>query len=271
VKDGAAIPQILFQREFGHGDRKVLALHCTLAHSGAWRGLAAEMDGEVALSALDMLSHGRSPDWDLQGDFHDRMTQAIAPLLNTPMDLIGHSFGATLAFRLAQMFPEKVRSLCLFEPVLISAARLDDPCAVDVLNEEEGPVFEALERGDNALAARLFNRKWSEGGPKWPDMPEARRAALTRGVHILPSSHATVYDDQPGLLKPEALARLTMPMTVVSGQHTHPVIKVVCHAIASRVQDAIEQEVTAAGHMVPITHPKESAEVLRSLFARAPI
>lgn len=229
------------------------------------------LQGECTFNSVDMLSHGRSPDWDGRGDFHDRMTQAIAPLIDAPLDLIGHSFGATLAFRLAQLFPQKVRSVCLFEPVLISAAKLDDPQAVERLVQEELPVAEALARGDNALAARLFNRKWTEGGPRWPDMPETRRAALTRGVHILPSSHATVYEDRPGLLEPDALARLHMPMTLVAGEQTHPVIRIVSHAIARRVPDAVEEVVEGAGHMLPITNPTESADVLRRLFSRAPL
>ncbi|MEX0301721.1 MAG: alpha/beta hydrolase, partial [Leisingera sp.] len=36
-------PQEVFSRRFGRGPRHVLAVHCSLAHSGAWRGLAEVM------------------------------------------------------------------------------------------------------------------------------------------------------------------------------------------------------------------------------------
>ncbi len=39
----------------GHGPRGVLALHCTIAHSGAWRGLA-EVMGDADI--LMMANHG---------------------------------------------------------------------------------------------------------------------------------------------------------------------------------------------------------------------
>jgi pimeloyl-ACP methyl ester carboxylesterase len=67
-----------------------------------------------------MLSHGKSPDWDGSGDFQDVSVAAALPFLDdAPMDLIGHSFGATLALRLAVAHPDRVRSLTMIEPVLL--------------------------------------------------------------------------------------------------------------------------------------------------------
>lgn len=54
------LPQGIFARSFGEGPRPLLAVHCSLAHSGAWRGLAAAMEREVTLTGFDMLNHGRS-------------------------------------------------------------------------------------------------------------------------------------------------------------------------------------------------------------------
>lgn len=48
--------------------------------------------------------------------------------LGAPVDVIGHSFGATVALRLALERPELVRSLVLVEPVLFAAAKAaEDP------------------------------------------------------------------------------------------------------------------------------------------------
>lgn len=52
------LPQPVFSRSFGTGSREMLAVHCSLAHSGTWRGLAEAMDGQVAITAFDMLSQG---------------------------------------------------------------------------------------------------------------------------------------------------------------------------------------------------------------------
>ena len=272
MTQGNALPQPVFVRELGQGPRRVLAVHCTLAHSGAWRGLAGEMGEEITITAFDMLSHGRSPDWDGQGDFQDRNTEAGAQFLTPePMDLIGHSFGATVALRLAVAFPERVRSLTMIEPVFFAVALQDDPAPLADHDAELGGFVDAMTAGDAALGARLFNRMWSAGGARWPDLPEATRAAMTRSIRVVPACRASLYEDRAGMLKPGVLDRVTAPALLLRGSNTHPVIGVINDGLARRLRDAQNHVVQGAGHMLPISHPAETATELRALFARAPI
>lgn len=76
-------------------------LHCANAHAGAWRGVALALQDSLHLIAPDGLGHGNAPDWDGQGDYHAAATDRARAFLTEPMDLIGHSFGATVALRLA--------------------------------------------------------------------------------------------------------------------------------------------------------------------------
>ncbi len=269
MKDMPA-PQPLFHRSFGHGARKLLALHCTIAHSGAWRGVATALDNAVTMVAPDMLSHGRSPDWDRQGDFHDRITEAVLPLLSEPMDVIGHSFGATVALRLAIEHPGLVRSLTMVEPVLFAVALQDDPQAVERHIAAAAPVWEALDSGDAELAARLFNRMWGGGGPRWPDLPDATRAAMTRGIHVVPACDAALFQDSAGLLNPDRLGKLSMPVQLLRGSASDPIIATINEGLARRIPGAESHVVDGAGHMLPISHPAETAAHLRTLFARTP-
>lgn len=266
--ESSAVPQPLFVREFGAGPRRVLALHCTMAHSGAWRGVSAAMPDEAVFVAPDMLSHGRSPDWDGQGDIQDRMTEATAPLLTAGTDLVGHSFGATVALRLAVAQPEKLRSLTLIEPVFFAVALQDAPDLVDAHNAEATPFIEALQRGEDRLAARLFNRMWAiEGQPRWPDLPESTRAAMTRGIRIVPACDASLFRDRAGLLEPGVLSRVRCPVHLIRGSLTNPVIRAVNEGLAQRLADADSLVIEGAGHMAPITHPAETAVLLRRLLA----
>ncbi|MEO9780576.1 MAG: alpha/beta hydrolase [Sedimentitalea sp.] len=260
-------PDTLFSRSFGHGARQVLALHCTIAHSGAWRGVAALMENEATFVAPDMFSHGRSPDWDGQGDFPDLMTRAVSNLLDSPMDVVGHSFGAMLALRLAVKHPGLVRTLTLIEPVFFAVAAQDAPELAPRQSEAMRPVFEALEAGDAALAARLFNRDWGDGGTRWPDLREESRAAMIRGIHILPASNSAIYADRPGLLRPGVLQSLKMPVLLLRGSRTQDLITVVNEGLARRIPQAQSKVVEGAGHMLPITNPGETATLLREHFA----
>jgi pimeloyl-ACP methyl ester carboxylesterase len=266
------ISQPIEWRSFGTGPRKVLAIHCTIAHSGAWRGLAGQLADECTFIAPDMLSHGRSPDWDRQGDVQDRNVEAIRPLLNEPMDVVGHSFGAMVALRFAVENPDMVRSVTMIEPVYFAVAFEDDPDVVAAHVASERPVYDAFEAGDEPLAARLFNRRWGgDAGPRWPDLPEATRAAMIRGIHYVPASRGAVFDDHPGMLRHGVLDRVTMPVLLMRGDPGEKIIQVVNDGLARRLPNATNVAVPGAGHMLPLTHPAETAAHLRALFKRAPV
>lgn len=272
MKDIHTETQDVHVRTFGHGPRKVLALHCTIAHSGAWRALARVLADEATFICPDMLSHGRSPDWDRKGDFQDRSVESVEPLLSEEMDVIGHSFGATIALRLAVTHPERVRSLTMIEPVYFAVALQDDPATIEDHDAAAVDFRAAIEAGDEALGARLFNRMWAtKDSPRWPDLPEQTRAAMVRGIHIVPASHDSLYLDRPGMLKPGVLDRVRMPTLLLRGTETHAAIGVVNDGLARRLPDAQNIVIDGAGHMLPISHPVETAAELRHLFARAPV
>jgi len=271
VKDAPSAD--IYRTTMGHGPRDVLALHCTLAHSGAWRGVLRQMEGEITLHAIDLPSHGRSADWHpSDGDYQDAAAAGARPVLDRPMDLVGHSFGATVALRLAAERPDLVRSLTLIEPVFFAVAAQDAPDVLTQHDADARPFFDTYETGDAGLAARLFNRMWSDPtSPRWPDLPEATRAAMTRAIHVVPASGAAIYVDRMGLLEPGGLTELTAPTLLLRGSNTHDVIGVINEGLARRMPNAQSRIVDGAGHMLPITHPVETAALLRNHFAAAPL
>lgn len=269
------LPQGIFSRSFGQGPRPLLAVHCSLAHSGAWRGLAAAMEQEVTLTAFDMLSHGRSPDWDGQGNYQllnvaAGLAQLEALAQDGPVDLIGHSFGATVALRMAMARPDLLRSLTLIEPVLFAVARSDDPGLLAAIEAESQPIDDAYAAGDLELTTRLFNRMWGPGYPKWPDLPEPSRAAMMRAMPVIPASYATLYEDENNTLAPGALERVTRPVQLIHGSTSPAVMAVIARGLRRRLPQAKLAAMSDAGHMLPVTHPEQTATLLRKFWQEQP-
>lgn len=265
MKDCTAdLLQPMFRQSFGAGPRQGLAVHCSLAHSGTWRGVATALEDAVTLTAFDMLTHGRSPDWDGQGNYQDRNVQAGLSLMTQPIDLMGHSFGATVALQMAVQRPDLVRSLTLIEPVFFAA--IDSPDMLQTLAKQNRPFVDALAAGHTELAARLFNRLWSSGAPKWPDLPARTRAAMVRAIEILPACDTALYTDRAGLLRPGGLDSLTMPVLLLHGDETHPTIQVINAALQRHLPYARTAVIHKAGHMVPITHPEQVAAHIQNLW-----
>ncbi len=264
----AAASDPLYTTDFGEGPRHLLAIHCTLAHSGAWKALARALTGEARLTSFDMPSHGRSPDWDRQSDYFALGWRQAFDMLEDGMDVVGHSFGAMVALRAAALAPQKVRSLTLIEPVFFKAAMDRAPDVVAAHDAEALPFHEAYKQGDDEMSARLFNRMWANGA-RWADMPEAARNAMVRAIPVVSACSAAIYQDTEGLLEDSVMSSLTMPIRLVRGDQSHPVIIPVLDGLAERLPNARIEVIEGAGHMAPISHPQETAAILRDLFTES--
>lgn len=249
-------------------DRTALAIHCTLGHSGAWRGMAAELSDTVSVLAFDLPSHGKSGVWDRTGNVHDVATDMARGLIDAPMDLIGHSFGATVALRIAIESPELVRSLTMIEPVYFAAAIADEPGLLADYEAESAEMNAAFAAGDEAEAARVFNRDWGDGTP-WDTLPQRMRDHMTRLVHYVPASSAVLHHDSAGLLAKGRFARAAMPALLIEGDQSPPMSAKVAASIARRLPDVERVVVKGAGHMAPVTHPAKVAAPVRALLARS--
>lgn len=259
-----------FVHTLGQGPRRVLALHCTLAFGGAWAGVAKMLGDRLTLVAPDMPSHGRSPDWDGQSDFARTVFDTtLAQMDAEPMDVIGHSFGAVTALRLAARDPDRIRSLTLFEPVFFAVALADAPDTLADHDRAARPFQQAIAAGDMAAAARAFNSMWSTERGTWDKMSEGSRMAMTRAIHVVPSTYPLLYEDTDGMLAPGVLDRLTMPVALVRGALSHAAVTATLEGLHNRIPGSVLEVIPDAGHMAPISHPQAMAEVFEAALARA--
>ncbi|MEO9514216.1 MAG: alpha/beta hydrolase [Paracoccaceae bacterium] len=255
-----------FVTRAGHGSARVLAIHCTLAHSGAWKGFTRAMHGTAEVTAFDLPNHGKSPDWPLDQDQHRLATDWGLDVLMEPMHLVGHSYGGTVALRMALDAPDRVLSLTLFEPVFLAAARKDQPERFKAHEAELAEYAATIERGDFHQAARAFNRVWGDGTP-WYDFPAETRAYMADRIHFVKGSAPFLIEDNAGLLEGEAFSNLSLPVILAQGEFTLDVIDATMAALARRIPNARRICIDGAGHMAPITHPAELAKIVGSQIA----
>lgn len=255
----------LFCRHWpGDPDRPGLALHCMLASGSYWGRIAERLAGRVDLRGFDMPGHGRSPVWNpLPGDpdFHTAVTRFAAGLIDRPVDLVGHSLGATVALRIAVAAPEAVRSLTLIEPVLFAAS--PDPAQA----ARDAEFARRLDTGDSAGATRGFMAAWGAQG--YDDLPEAMQAQMRARITLVAQNAPTISQDRAGLLRPGGLEGIDAPVMLISGGASPPVIHAIADALAARLPDVGRAMVPGAGHMLPITHPDEVAGLIALNLDRA--
>jgi lipase len=98
---------------------QMLAIHGLTGHGQRWQKLAGYLP-EITVAAPDVLGHGRSS-WAAPWSI-DANVSALAALLDdeadTPVLVVGHSFGGALAMHLAAARPDQVAGLLLLDPAV---------------------------------------------------------------------------------------------------------------------------------------------------------
>jgi lipase len=98
----------------------LLAIHGLTGHGQRWQSFATGQLPEVAVTAPDLIGHGRSS-WAAPWTI-DANVAALAALLEDdaagPVPVVGHSFGGAVALNLAASRPDLVASLVLLDPAI---------------------------------------------------------------------------------------------------------------------------------------------------------
>ncbi len=240
----------------GRGVRRALFIHCTLGHVATWSPVQAALLDKLAMTSFDRPSHGKSGDWSGEGGawgLHDLTTRIAAALIDKRADIVGHSYGATVALRLAMERPGMVRSLTLIEPPLFALAR-GTPAHEAHMAAMAG-FGTALDAGDRDGAARIFQSAMNPEAP-WESLPERARARLAGRIERIAEERGVTLDDAPGLTLPGRIEALGLPVLLIEGSAAPPIVRAVHEALAARLPQAQRVMIAGAGHMSPLTHPE---------------
>src|SRR5581483_8261062 len=102
----------------------VVCIHASASSGAQWTSLVERLEDRFRPLAVDLHGAGRTPAW--RGDRRLTLADEVALLEPTlaatgaRLHLVGHSYGAAVALRIALDHPHWVASLTVFEPVLFS-------------------------------------------------------------------------------------------------------------------------------------------------------
>jgi pimeloyl-ACP methyl ester carboxylesterase len=170
--------------------------------------------------------------------------------------IAGHSTGASIAAQLALDHPQKVHTLTLLEPTLVSL-----PLGGAFL-KAAGPVFQAYESGDHAGAFAMFVSAAS--GLDW----EACRALLEERIPGAVTQSIKDADtffgiELPALTEwtfgPEQAAAIRRPVLSVIGAETQPLWMEIAEFLRSSLPHVEERTIDGVGHLLHIQRPEAVA------------
>lgn len=240
----------------------MLMLHCALAHRGA---LAPLMDALPARSftAFDLPGHGESA-FDSTVDIQAQAIETAVSLLEItgPIDVFGHSFGATVALKLALERPDLVRSLFLYEPVYFSVLAQTRPEAYAADAKASARFAKASFTQDWPTAAQAFLARWSTEG--FAALTAPQQAYILKTIPLIMASEASIIAPESGAVVLEGLAKFKVPTQLMTGETSPVVISEIAEVLATTGPSISRKTIPQAGHMGPITHANPVAEAMHA-------
>ena len=236
-------------------------IHGGLLHGRAWDPFLDALKLDVDPIRIELPGHGDAEDWDDTRDYNDQALEiALAALPSAPVPLVGHSYGAVVALRLAVERPARVSSLVLIEPVFYAAIAGD--FLFEKMKRDMAKIARKVSEGQAFTAARQFMDIWGDGSD-WADVPAHVKSYATERMELIMATEGLVWDDLPGVLAPGRLEALEMPVTLVEGGASPNIIPEIVNALGRRFKDGEGITVPEANHMLAVTHPVPVAEAVR--------
>jgi pimeloyl-ACP methyl ester carboxylesterase len=234
----------------------VVLLHSSMSSKHQWRKLIDRMCDRHRLVAIDLHSYGKtSLPWSIDCFTLDDEVRLVEAVLTSVLQseerfhLVGHSYGGVVALQLAQKYPQRVRSLSLFEPIPFHLFA-DRDAALAEVHAMRHQIEASLRNNDARAGAAYFIDYWSGRGT-FAQMPEDRQAMTCK---LLPKTVLEFQAVATEPLRSDAYQHIVAPTCLISGSSSPRLAHTATSILAGLLPNARQHQI-AAGHMAPVTDP----------------
>jgi pimeloyl-ACP methyl ester carboxylesterase len=246
----------------------LVCVHGTLGDFRTWYPVLGPLSKRHRVIAVS-LRHLFPEHWNGIGGNY-QMSQHVADVIGfieqlggAPLDLMGHSRGGHLAFRVAQARPDLLRKLVLAEPGGNLDASLDAAAAaMPSLASRIAISAEKARSGDIEGALQNFFDD-IEGEGSWQRAPTAAKQQLRDNVY---SFLGQVNENR----KPYALAdaqAIRTPTLLIGGGATTGSLSVIWRVLAEHISGAKTALIPNAGHWMFDQAPQEYCDIVTEFLA----
>ncbi len=235
----------------------VMLVHSSVSGARQWRRLMDDLKSRFRLRAVNLFGYGKTPPWrgERMQTLEDqaRLVEAELPPHADEVHLVGHSFGACVAMKVAARLAGRVSKLVLIETnpfSLLAQEGRTEAFAEATRLRTCVKTLGAL--GEWEREAETFADYWNGAG-SWRGMPPERRAAFAEALRPnvfewdAVMSETTTAEQWAADL-PRATLLVHDPGTVLPVREIAAILRRACPAWACK-------EVPGAGHMAPLTRP----------------
>ena len=247
--------------EAGAGPAVVL-LHAGVADRRMWaEQLGPLADAGFRVVAMDLPGFGDAPlPQEPYAPWVD-VVETMDALSIERAAVVGVSFGADVALRVALIAPERVTALVLLSA---RAPGVDPSEELRAAWEAEN---EAMDRGDVDGAVEAVVEAWTlPGAPA--ELRELVGAMQRRAFELDAEGGALEEAADPLEEDPDALRRLSVPTLAAAGERDKPDFREAAEVLAGTLPEARHAVIEGAGHLAPLETPETFRETVLGFLRR---
>lgn len=246
----------------GSGPPAIL-LHAGGSSGRQWREVIERIGSCYRCIAPDLFGFGKTEAWkgeeSLNHDHHAELVSSFVDWLDEPIRIIGHSYGGAAAVRFLLSTPGLVRSCCLIEPIM---APLLDQSGDDELYGEyrktADDFFERASRGDREIAWQNFI-DYRNGAGSWESYPDKAKQRMLAQTDAAVAAFGANLDNATTI---DDCRSIATPTLIVCGNATTAPERRITEILADAIPESLYEIIDGAGHMSPMTHPRQVAELI---------
>ena len=255
--------------EVGRGP-PLVCVHGTLGDFRTWSAVMGPLSKSYRVISVS-LRHFFPEHWDGIGSDY-KMSQHVADVIAfieqiepKPVDLMGHSRGGHVAFRVAEQRPELLRKLILAEPGGDLDATLDAaaaPGAPSALGARIAASAEKVKAGDIEGALQGFF-DGIDGEGAWARLPAATKQQLRDNAFTLIGQ---IHENRRPYSKADAQS-IKPPTLFIGGAETKGMLPAITRALSPHVPAARTAMIEGARHWMFEQAPQEFCRIVLEFLA----
>ncbi|PAU78410.1 alpha/beta fold hydrolase [Halomonas salipaludis] len=191
----------------------------------------------------------------------DDLAALIEYLELAPVWVVGNSFGASIALRLAGEHPGLLRGIVAHEPPLFSLLAGDpsfEPMLADAQRKTRS-VAERIAAGDHAGATEHFVETVALGPGGWEMVPPDYQQVM---IENAPTFLDEARDPDAFAFDRDWIRNFSKPILLTLGDQSPPIFALVIALLSEAPHRAEVVTFTDAGHIPHISHPEDYAEAI---------
>jgi pimeloyl-ACP methyl ester carboxylesterase len=258
----------LFWEQTGEHGAPLVLVHGSWGDHHSWDAVVPGLARKFRVFTYDRRGHSQSERPATQGSINEDVADLAAFIVNqrlAPAHVVGNSFGAGVALKLAAAQPDLFASLSVHEPPLVGM--IQDHPMFPALRQRVGAVVTTLEAGDAEAGARQFVETVALGPGMWDKLPpEVRQTFVFNASTWLDETNESEAAMTVDLAR---LAAFSRPVLLSEGDQSPPFFGVILRKVATALPHAQRHVYRGAGHVPHLTHADEFVSVVSGFVKHA--